>query len=60
MTYYKAYGITLFKKHVDANHSILLFFVEMGVDNVVNKIIERQFAKKMPNVLISAIFNFLF
>jgi hypothetical protein len=46
ITYYKTYGITNMKKHVDANHSIIAKEIEKEINNEITKNVERQRAKK--------------
>jgi hypothetical protein len=58
ITYYKTYGITIFKKHVDANHSIIAKKFEKEINNEIIANVERLPIKKRPNVLASAIFVF--
>ncbi len=52
--YYKTYGITAFNKHVDADHSIIVKKLE-EINNEIIGNVERQLAKKRPNVLTSVI-----
>jgi hypothetical protein len=52
ITCYKTYSITILKKHVDVDHFIIAKKFE-----VIGSV-ERQPAKKRPNVLASAIFSF--
>jgi hypothetical protein len=56
VTYYTTYGITTLKKHVNPNYSIIVKFFEEETNNEILKTVERQLAKKRPNVPISAIF----
>jgi len=58
ITYYKTYGIITLKKHVDADHFIIVKKFEKEVNNEIIRNVERQLAKKRPNVTISAIFVF--
>jgi hypothetical protein len=58
ITYYKTYGIITLKKHVDADHFIIVKKFEKEVNNEIIRNVERQLAKKRPNVPISAIFVF--
>lgn len=55
MTYYKTYGIIAFKKHVNANHDIIVKKFEEKVNSLMRKKMERQLVKKRPNVYGSAI-----
>jgi hypothetical protein len=55
MTYYKTYGIIAFKKHVNANHDIIVKKFEEKVNSLMRKRMERQLVKKRPNVYGSAI-----
>jgi hypothetical protein len=57
-TYYKTYGIIALKKHVDAYHFIIAKNIEEEIDNGIIESVERQLAKKRPNVLGSAIYGF--
>jgi hypothetical protein len=59
ITYYKTYGIIALKKHVDTNHFIIAKKIEEEINNRITKSVERQLAKKRPNVSRSAIFYFL-
>ncbi len=56
ITYYKTYGITVFKKHVDAKHSIIVKKFEEKINNEIIRNVETQYVKKRPNVPTSAIF----
>jgi hypothetical protein len=47
------------KKHVNANHSIIGKKFDKKINNEIIKSVERQLAKKRPNVLASAISIFL-
>jgi hypothetical protein len=53
--YYKNYVIISLKKHVDANHSIIVKKIEEEINNEIIGTIERQPAKKTPNVPTNAI-----
>jgi len=55
--YYKTYGITILKKHVDANHFINSKKIKEEVNNV--RSVEKQLAKKKPNVSIHVISSFI-
>jgi len=55
--YYKTYGITILKKHLDANHSINSKKIKEEVNNVGS--VEKQLAKKKPNVSIHVICNII-
>ncbi len=55
ITYYKTYGITTLKKHVDADHFIIVKKFEEEINNEIGRIIEKQPTKKRPNVPTSAI-----
>ncbi len=57
--YNKTYGINALTKHVDADHFIIVKFFKEEINNETIGIIERQPAKKKPNVPTSAIFIFL-
>jgi len=50
ITYYKNYGITIFKKHVNANHFIIAKKFE-EINNEIIRNVEKQPAKKRPIVL---------
>ncbi len=54
ITYYKNYGITTFKKHVDAYHFIIAKKFEEKINNEVIRSVEKQPMKKRPNVPTSA------
>jgi hypothetical protein len=60
ITYYKTYGITALKKHVDANHSIIVKKFEQEINNEIIRNVEKQYVKKRPNVPTSVIFVFFF
>jgi hypothetical protein len=56
ITYYKTYGLLIaLKKHVDPNHSIIVKKFEEEINNKIIGSVERQLAKKRPNVPTSAI-----
>ncbi len=50
ITYFKKNGIIALKKHVDANHALLAKIFEEEVNFPLRNILERQLAKKRPNV----------
>jgi len=50
ITYYKIYGISSLKKHVDANHAIIAKTFEEGVHSPIKGPIERQPTNKKFNV----------
>jgi hypothetical protein len=50
LTYFKKNGITTLKKHVDADHAISANIFEEEVNSPLRNILERQLAKKRPNV----------
>jgi len=58
ITYYKTYGITTLKKHVDADHFIIAKKFEKEVNNEIIRNVERQPTKKRSNVPTSAISTF--
>jgi hypothetical protein len=58
ITYYKTYGITALKKHVDVNHYVIVKKFEEEIDNEIIKNVERQHVKKRPNVPTNAISTF--
>jgi hypothetical protein len=58
ITYYKTYGITVLKKHVDANHFIIANKFEEEINNEIIGSVEKQPTNKRPNVLASAISSF--
>ncbi len=47
ITYYKTYGITNMKKHVDVNHSIIAKKIEKKNSNEITKSVERQLGEKV-------------
>jgi hypothetical protein len=55
--YYKTYKIPILKKHVYADHSINSKKIKENMNNVTS--VEKQLAKKKPNVSIHVIFNFI-
>ncbi len=55
ITYYKTYGITILKKHVDVDHFIIVNFFWEEINNEIGTIVKRQPTKKRPNVPTSAI-----
>jgi hypothetical protein len=59
ITYHKTYGIITFKKHVDENHSIIANKFGEEINNEITRSVERQLAKKRPNVQTSGISFFL-
>ncbi len=50
ITYFKKNGITILKKHVDANHVVLAKRFEKEMNFPLRNILEKQLAKKRPNV----------
>jgi hypothetical protein len=58
-TYYKTYGITNLKKHVDIDHVIIEKTFEEEVNNPIIVFDEKHQSKKMLNVSISIISFFL-
>lgn len=42
ITHYKTYWITTLRKHVDANHFIMLTKIEEEVNNAIRRIVEKQ------------------
>ncbi len=59
MSYFQSNGITTLKKNVNGKHGLLAKKFEEEVDNNTKFLMERQFAKKMPKMIGSAIFNYL-
>jgi hypothetical protein len=57
-TYYKTYDIIALKKHVDVDHFIIAKKIEEEINNGITKNVEKQIAKKRPNVLGSEFFYF--
>jgi hypothetical protein len=58
ITYSKINGITTLKKHVDVDHAILAKSFEEEVNSPLRNVLERQLAKKRPNVFNSKISEF--
>ncbi len=52
-------SITTLKKHVDANHSIIVKKIEEEVEILITKNVERKLVTKKPNVLANIIFIIL-
>jgi hypothetical protein len=50
ITFFFKNGITALKKHVDANHAILVKIFEEEVNFPLKNILEKQPTKKRPNV----------
>jgi hypothetical protein len=50
ITCYKTYGIIDLKKHVDANHFIIVKKFDEEINDEIIGSVERQFAKKRLNV----------
>jgi len=50
ITHYKKSGITALKKHVDANHAMLAKKIEEEINSPLRNVLEKQLAKKRPNV----------
>jgi len=46
ITYYKTYGITALKKHVNANHFAIAKKFEKAIDNEIIESVERNLQKK--------------
>jgi len=46
ITYYKTYGITIIKKHVNAYHSIIANKFEKEINNGIKGIVEKKPTKK--------------
>ncbi len=59
VSYFQSNGITTLKKNVNGKHGLLAKKFEEEVDNNTKFLMERQFAKKMPKMIGSAIFNYL-
>jgi flagellin-specific chaperone FliS len=57
--YYKTWYNYFLKKHVDANHSIIVKKIEEEVEILITKNVERKLVKKRPNVLANVISIFL-
>jgi len=57
--YYKNYGIIVVKKHLNANHCIIVKKFEEEINNEIIWNVEKQPTKKRPNVWTNAIFIFL-
>jgi hypothetical protein len=55
ITCYKTYGIIDLKKHIDANHFIIAKKFEEEINNEIIGSVERQLAKKRPNVLANVV-----
>ncbi len=58
ITYYKTYGITILKKHVDNDHTTIIKKIEEKVNVLVRGPFERQLAKNRMNVLGNVISKF--
>jgi hypothetical protein len=50
----------ILKKHVDVDHFMIAKKIEKKINNGITKSVERQLAKKRPNVPRNAIFGFFF
>jgi hypothetical protein len=59
ITYYKTYGISAHKKHVDVDHSIIMKKLEEEINNDIIRNVEKRLAKKRSNVPTGAISFFL-
>jgi hypothetical protein len=59
VTYSKINGITTLKKHIDVDIAILAKRFEEEVNSPLRNVLERQLAKKRPNVSNSEILEFL-
>jgi len=46
ITYYKTYGITILKKHVESDHATIIKKIEEKLNVLVRGPFERQLAKK--------------
>ncbi len=55
--YYTTNGITTLKKHVDANHFIVVKMFEAEIKNPLRRKVERQPAKKNQMDIYNAIVN---
>jgi len=58
ITYYKTYGIIALKKHVDADHFIIVKKIEKEINNEPIRTVERQPTKKWQNVPTTVILLF--
>jgi hypothetical protein len=47
ITYYKTYRITTLRKHVDANHFIMLTKIEEGVNSAIKGIVENNLQEEV-------------
>ncbi len=56
--YYKTYGIFVLKKHVNADHFVIVKKFEEEINNEIIRNVEKQHVKKRPNVPTSAISAF--
>jgi hypothetical protein len=50
ITYYKTYGITISKKNVNVDHSIIAKEIKGKINNVIIESVERQPTKKRSNI----------
>jgi hypothetical protein len=58
ITYSKKNGIIALEKHVDANHVVLVKRIEEKVKSPLKNVLEKQLAKKKPNMSNSKISKF--
>jgi hypothetical protein len=55
IAYYKTYGITTLKKNVDGNHVMIVKKIELELNGLIKRTLEKQLTKKRPNVSDNAI-----
>ncbi len=58
ITYYKTYGITILKKHVDSFHAMIIKKIEEKVNVFIRGSFEKQLVKNKMNVLGNVISKF--
>jgi hypothetical protein len=58
ISYFKSNRITTLKKHVDGRHTMFAKKFEEEITNLIRNGLERQLAKKRPNVFANEISKF--
>jgi hypothetical protein len=59
VSYFKSNDINVLKKHMDADHRIIVKNFEKEINNSLKNPLEKQLAKKRPTMSANAISNFL-
>ncbi len=60
ISYFKSNKITTSKKHVDAKHPVLAKKFKEEITSPIRSGLEKQLAKKRPNVFANEVFEFFY